>query len=30
MGKTDGLSRRPDWQEGVEKENKNRTLVKKK
>jgi len=29
MGKTDGLSRRPDWQEGVGKENKNRMLVKK-
>jgi len=29
MGKADGLSRQPDWQEGVGKENKNRTLVKK-
>ena len=29
MGKADGLSRRPDWQEGVEKENEDRTLVKK-
>jgi len=29
MGKADGLSRWPDWQEGVGKENKNRTLVKK-
>jgi len=29
MGKADGLSRRPDWQEGVGKENKDRTLVKK-
>jgi len=28
MGKTDRLSRRPDWQEGVGKENKDRTLVK--
>jgi len=30
MGKADGLSRRPDWQKGVGKENKDRTLVKKK
>jgi len=30
MGKADGLSRQPDWQEGVGKENKNRMLVKKK
>ena len=29
MGKADGLSRQPDWQEGVEKENEDRTLVKK-
>jgi len=29
IGKADGLSRRPDWQEGVGKENKDRTLVKK-
>ena len=29
MGKADGLSRWPDWQEGVGKENKDRTLVKK-
>jgi len=29
MGKADELSRWPDWQEGVGKENKDRTLVKK-
>jgi len=29
MGKANGLSRRPDWQKGVGKENKNRTLAKK-
>jgi len=29
MGKADGLSRWPDWQEGVGKENEDRTLVKK-
>ena len=29
MGKADGLSRRLDWQEGVGKENEDRTLVKK-
>jgi len=29
MGKADGLSRRPDWQEGVGRKNKDRTLVKK-
>ena len=29
MGKADGLSRQPDWQEGVGKENEDRTLVKK-
>jgi len=28
MGKVDGLSRRPDWQEGVEKDNENQKLVK--
>jgi len=28
MGKANGLSRRPDWQEGVEKDNKNQKLVK--
>ena len=28
MGKADGLSRRPDWQEGVERNNENRTLIK--
>jgi len=28
MGKADRLSRRPDWQEGVEKDNKNQKLVK--
>jgi len=28
MGKADGLSRRPDWQEGVKKDNKDRTLIK--
>ena len=28
MGKVDGLSRRPDWQEGVEKDNKDQTLIK--
>jgi len=28
MGKVDGLSRRPDWQEGVERDNKNQKLVK--
>jgi len=27
MGKADGLSRRPDWQEGVEKNNEDRTLI---
>jgi len=27
MGKTDRLSRRPDWQEGVERDNKDRTLI---
>ena len=30
MGKSDGLSRRLDWQEGVGRENEDRTLVKKK
>ena len=28
MGKADGLSRRPDWRKGIEKDNENRTLVK--
>jgi len=28
MGKTDGLSRRPDWQEGVERDNKDQKLIK--
>ena len=28
MGKADGLSRRPDWRKGVERDNENRTLVK--
>ena len=28
MGKADGLSRRPDWQEGVEKDNENQKLIK--
>ena len=28
MGKVDGLSRRPDWQEGIENDNKDRTLIK--
>jgi len=28
MGKADGLSRRPDWQEGVERDNENQTLIK--
>jgi len=28
MGKADGLSRRPDWQEGVEKDNEDQTLIK--
>ena len=28
MGKADGLSKRPDWQEGVEKDNKDWTLIK--
>ena len=28
MGKVDGLSRKPDWQEGVEKDNENQKLVK--
>jgi len=28
MGKADGLSRRPDWQEGVEKNNKDQKLIK--
>jgi len=28
MGKADGLSRRPNWQEGVERDNEDRTLIK--
>jgi len=28
MEKADGLSRRPDWQKGVEKDNKDQTLIK--
>jgi len=28
MGKADGLSKRPDWQEGIERDNKDRTLIK--
>jgi len=28
MGKADGLSRRPDWQKGMEKDNKDQTLIK--
>jgi len=28
MGKADGLSRRPDWQEGMERDNKDWTLIK--
>jgi len=28
MGKADGLSRRPDWQERIEKDNEDRTLIK--
>jgi len=28
MGKADGLSRRPDWQERVEKDNENQKLIK--
>ena len=28
MGKADGLSRRPDWKNGIEKDNEDRTLVK--
>jgi len=30
MGKADGLSRQPDWQERVGRENEDRTLVKRK
>jgi len=29
MGKANGLSRRPDWEVGVEKDNEEQTLVKK-
>jgi len=28
MGKADGLSRRPDWQEGMERDNKDQMLIK--
>jgi len=28
MGKADSLSRKPDWEVGVEKDNENKTLVK--
>ena len=28
IGKADGLSRRPDWQKGMEKDNKDQTLIK--
>jgi len=28
MGKADGLSRRPDWQKGVERDNKDQKLIK--
>ena len=28
MGKADGLSRRPDWKVGVEKDNKNQVFIK--
>jgi len=28
MGKADGLSRRPDWKVGVEKDNENQVVVK--
>jgi len=28
MGKVDSLSKRPDWEVGVERDNKNKTLVK--
>jgi len=27
MGKADGLSRRPDWEMGIEKDNEEQTLV---
>jgi len=30
MGKADGLSRRPDWESGVERDNEEQTLVKRK
>jgi len=29
MGRVDGLSRRPDWEVGVERDNEEQTLVKK-
>jgi len=28
MGKENGLNRRPDWKVGIEKNNKNQTLIK--
>jgi len=28
MGKVDGLSRRPNWQEGIENDNEDRMLIK--
>ena len=28
MGKADGLSRRPDWQEGVKRDNEDQKLIK--
>jgi len=28
MGKADGFSRRPDWQEGVERDNEDQMLIK--
>jgi len=28
IGKADGLSRRPDWQEGMERDNEDQTLIK--
>jgi len=28
MGKADRLSRRPDWQEGVDRDNEDQTLIK--
>jgi len=29
IGKADSLSRRPDWQKGVERNNENRTMIRK-